>query len=82
MVWTKSCRGFTVSRTAFSGAGTAPPKASRASSTVWYTVSNTSFSRANFTWVLAGWTLTSTAVTGTVTASTQPGNFPFSSRLR
>ncbi len=34
------------------------------SSTVWYTASNTSCSRANFTWVLAGWTFTSTAVTG------------------
>ncbi len=33
------------------------------------------FSRANFTVVLAGWTFTSTAVTGSVTDRTHPGNF-------
>ena len=77
MAWKKSCRGFTVSAALGPGADTGPPCLSRLSSTVWYTASNTSRSRANFTWVLAGWTLTSTAETGSVTDSTQPGNFPF-----
>ena len=56
--------------------------ASSASMTVWYTASNTSCSRANFTCVFAGWTLTSTAVTGSVTSSTQPGKRPLRSWLR
>ena len=81
MDWKKSCRGFTVSPAGL-GAGAGAPSRSRQSSTVWYTASNTSRSRANFTWVLAGCTFTSTAVTGRVTDSTQPGNFPFMIWLR
>ena len=76
MDWKKSPRGFA----AASGAGEAgpgPSRSARLSSTVWYTASNTAFSWANFTWVLAGCTFTSTAVTGRVTASTQPGKRPF-----
>ena len=81
MVWKKSCRGAGWASLCTAGA-LAAPRLSRASSTVWYTASNTSRSRANFTWVLAGWTFTSTAVTGTVTDSTQPGNLPFMIWLR
>lgn len=77
MDWKKSCRGRITCSGDFSCAATAPPRLSRQSNTVWYTASKTSRSRANFTWVLAGCTFTSTAVTGTVTDSTQPGNFPF-----
>ena len=81
MVWKKS--GFAAGTVSRRAAGAlAAPRLSRASSTVWYTASNTSRSRANFTWVLAGWTLTSTAVTGSVTDNTQPGNLPFMIWLR
>ena len=58
------------------------PSSSSAEVTVWYTASNTVLSDTNFTTVLAGWTFTSTASGGRVMCSTQPGNLPFSSRLR
>ena len=58
------------------------PSSSSAEVTVWYTASNTVLSDTNFTTVLAGCTFTSTASAGRVMCSTQPGNLPFSSRLR
>ena len=83
MVLKKSWRAGAVSVWGDCGAALwGAPSRSRQSSTVWYTASNTSRSRANFTWVLAGWTFTSTAVTGSVTQSTQPGNLPFMIWLR
>ena len=73
----KSPWGFPAAFGAAGDAGMGPPHSARLSRTAWYTASKTAFSWANFTWVLAGWTFTSTAVTGRVTASTQPGKRPF-----
>ena len=82
MVRKKSPRGLDAASGGLTGDGAGPPLSASVSSTVWYTTSKTAFSWANFTWVLAGWTFTSTRFTGSSTASTQPGNFPFMSWFR